>query len=245
MLRVTLAAFALVLTSVPAVYAVERTRLGYGNLITNDIVDGAADRWRTGSYASSRVWGPTWSGTAPAGFGDLLELRLHGEIIAPENLREHLAAKYGTTLEGSIKARARLTEMGAALGFEFNYADDMWMVNTFRAHQLIDFAEDQGRAHDMKLALFAAFFTRREDLNNVDVLADVAASIGLDRDTARAMLNSEERAQTVREKEQFWTSRGVTGVPAMIFNRQHLVTGAQGEENYAKILKQLQTAQAV
>ena len=171
---------------------------------------------------------------------------LNPQMVAEgENLREHLAAKYGTTLEGSIKARARLTEMGAALGFEFNYADDMWMVNTFRAHQLIDFAEDQGRAHDMKLALFAAFFTRREDLNNVDVLADVAASIGLDRDTARAMLNSEERAQTVREKEQFWTSRGVTGVPAMIFNRQHLVTGAQGEENYAKILKQLQTAQAV
>ncbi len=51
-----------------------------------------------------------------------------------ENLREHLAAKYGTTLGDSIKARARLTEMGAALGFEFNYADDMRRVNTFRAH---------------------------------------------------------------------------------------------------------------
>ena len=162
-----------------------------------------------------------------------------------ENLREHLAAKYGTTLEGSIKARARLTEMGAALGFTFNYADDMRMVNTFRAHQLIDWAEGQGRAHDMKLALFAAFFSRREDLNNVDVLANVAGSIGLDRDTARAMLESGDRAESVREKERFWTSRGITGVPAMIFDRQHLVTGAQGEESYANILKQLQTAQAV
>lgn len=162
-----------------------------------------------------------------------------------ENLREHLAAKYGTTLEGSIKARARLTEMGAALGFEFNYADDMRMVNTFRAHQLIDWAEDQGRAHEMKLALFAAFFTQREDLNNVDVLADVATSIGLDRDTARAMLESGERAESVRKKERFWTSRGVTGVPAMIFNHQHLVTGAQGEETYTNILNQLRPAQAV
>lgn len=162
-----------------------------------------------------------------------------------ENLREHLAAKYGTTPEGSRKARARLTEMGAALGFTFNYADDMRMVNTFRAHQLIDWAEDQGCAHDMNLALFAAFFARREDLNNVDVLADVAASTGLGRDTARAMLDRGERAESVREKELFWTSRGVTGVPAMIFNRQHLVTGAQGEESYANMLKQLQTAQAV
>ncbi len=162
-----------------------------------------------------------------------------------ENLREHLAAKYGTTLEGSIKARARLTEMGAALGFTFNYADDMRMVNTFRAHQLIDWAEDQGRVHDMKLALFAGFFTRREDLNNVDILAAVAASIGLDDNATYAMLESGERAESVREKERFWTSRGVTGVPAMIFNRQHLVTGAQGEENYANILSQLQPAQAV
>ena len=159
--------------------------------------------------------------------------------VEGENLREHLAAKYGTTPEGSRKARARLTEMGAALGFEFNYADDMRMVNTFRAHQLIDWAEDQGRAHDMKLALFAAFFTRREDLNNVDVLADVAMGLRLDRDAALAMIENGDRAQIVRDKEQYWTSRGITGVPAMIFNLQHLVTGAQGAENYAKIMIQL------
>ncbi|MBO9452888.1 DsbA family oxidoreductase [Tropicibacter sp. R16_0] len=161
-----------------------------------------------------------------------------------ENLREHLAAKYGTTLEGSIKARARLTEMGAALGFTFNYADDMRMYNTFRAHQLIDWAEEHGKAHEAKLALFAAFFTRREDVADIDVLVEVAGQIGLDRDAARAMLDSGERAEKIREKEQFWTSRGVQGVPAMIFERQHLVTGAQGEGNYANILKQLRTVVA-
>ena len=161
-----------------------------------------------------------------------------------ENLREHLAAKYGTTLEGSIKARARLTAMGAALGFTFSYADDMRMVNTFRAHQLIDWAEDHGRAHEMKLALFAAFFTRRENLNDPAVLAAAAERIGLDRDAALDALESGERVDSVRRKEQFWTSRGVTGVPAMIFQRQHLVTGAQGEDNYARILHHLADAQA-
>lgn len=161
-----------------------------------------------------------------------------------ENLREHLAAKYDTTPEGSRKARARLTELGAALGFAFNYADDMRMVNTFRAHQLIDWAEGQGKAHEAKLALFAAFFTRRENVADINVLIEVAGQIGLDRSAARAMLDSGDRAEKVREKEQFWTSRGVQGVPAMIFDRQHLVTGAQGEENYARILKQLKAAQA-
>ena len=161
-----------------------------------------------------------------------------------ENLREHLAAKYGTTLEGSIKARARLTAMGAALGFEFNYADDMRMVNTFRAHQLIDWAEGQGRGHEMKQALFAAFFTRRKNLNDPVVLGAVAESIGLDRAAALDVLESEERAELVRQKETFWTSRGVTSVPAMVFQREHLITGAQGEDTYARILRHLADAKA-
>ena len=115
----------------------------------------------------------------------------------------------------------------------------MRMVNTFRAHQLIDWAEDQGLANEAKLALFEAFFTRRENLNDPNVLADVAQSIGLDRDRALEMLSTGKQADIVRQKEQFWTSRGVTGVPAMIFQRQHLVSGAQGEDNYARILQHL------
>lgn len=161
-----------------------------------------------------------------------------------ENLRAHLAAKYGTSPEDSIKARAMLTELGASLGFTFNYADDMRMVNTFRAHQLIDWAASQGRAHDMKQALFAAFFTHRADLNDVDLLVQTAADLGLDANAARTALESGAHAGIVREKEHFWTSRGVSGVPAMVFDRKHLVTGAQGEANYARVLEHLAVARA-
>lgn len=156
-----------------------------------------------------------------------------------ENLRAHLAQKYGTTLEGSIKARARLTEMGAALGFEFNYADDMRMYNTFRAHQLIDWAEEQGKGHETKLALFGAFFTERRDVSDIDVLIDVASGVELNPDNARSILESEERAISVRQREQRWIKSGVTGVPAMIFQERHLVTGAQGQDTYARIIRQL------
>ncbi|MEM8731283.1 MAG: DsbA family oxidoreductase [Pseudomonadota bacterium] len=153
-----------------------------------------------------------------------------------EDLREHLAAKYGTTPEASRAARARLTELGAALGFTFTYADDMRMWNTFRAHQLIDWAETFEKGHDMKLALFEAFFTRRENVSDIATLAQVAKSVELDAETALEVLQSGQFAEQVRQKEQFWTSRGIQGVPAMIFERRHLVTGAQGEENYGRVL---------
>jgi predicted DsbA family dithiol-disulfide isomerase len=180
----------------------------------------------------------------------LLDIHWHPFALNPhitpdgENLREHLAAKYGTTLEDSIEARARITRTGAKLGFTFNYADDMRTWNTFRAHQLIDWAEDQGKAHDAKLALFEAFFTRHKNISDTQILADVAAEIGLDRDAALAMLETGEKADSVRRKEQFWASRGVQGVPAMVFERRHLVTGAQGEASYARLLKQLKATQA-
>lgn len=156
-----------------------------------------------------------------------------------ENLREHLAAKYGTTLEGSIKARARLTELGANLGFTFNYADDMRIVNTFRAHQLIDIAEAEGKAHDTKMALYSAFFSRRENLNDVEVLLNVAQEMDLDQDVVRVALETGVHAQSVREKQLHWASQGISSVPALVFDREHLVTGAQGEENCARILTHL------
>ena len=161
-----------------------------------------------------------------------------------ENLREHIAAKYGTTPDASQKARARLTEMGAALGFTFDYADDMRMWNTFRAHQLIDWAEELGLGHDMKQALFAAYFTYRRNVSDSEMLADEAAELGLDRAEALRVLNAGERADAVREKQTFWTSRGIQGVPATIFERQHLLSGALGVENYALVLKKLKAAAA-
>lgn len=158
---------------------------------------------------------------------------------AGENLRAHLAAKYGTTLEGSIHARARLTEMGAQLGFKFDYFDEMRMFNTFKAHQLIDWAGDQGLAHDTKLALFRAYFGERKDISNDGVLADTAASVGLDQADALAVLKSGERAQSVREKQRVWIEHGITGVPAMIFDQSKLVPGAAGAEAYGSILSEL------
>lgn len=153
-----------------------------------------------------------------------------------ENLREHLAAKYGTTPEGSRQARARITALGAELGFRFDYADDMRMYNTNAAHRLIHRAAAAGKAHETKMALFGAFFTDRKAIDEVDVLVDIAEDVGLPRDAARQALASAAVAAEVRAAERLWVSRGIQGVPAMVFDRRHLVTGAQGIENYARVL---------
>lgn len=158
---------------------------------------------------------------------------------AGQNLREHLAAKYGTTPEASIEARARLTRMGAELGFTFVYADDMRTYNTFKVHQLLHWAATQGRQHELKMALFAAFFTRRENVSDPVVLAEVAASVGLDRTLALAVLEDGRYGDAVRQEERYWLEQGIQGVPAIIFAGRHLVSGAQGVERFGAVLDQL------
>jgi len=156
-----------------------------------------------------------------------------------QNIREHVAEKYGTTPEESEKSRVRMTEIGAEVGFEFRYDTDMRMHNTFNTHQLLHWAGEHDRMHDLKQALFAAHFTNGRNLSDNEVLADIAGEIGLDRAEALAVLSDQRFAQMVREGEKFWVDQGIHGVPAMIFNAKHLVTGAQGVENYTRILEKL------
>ena len=160
-----------------------------------------------------------------------------------QNLRDHVAEKYGTTPKQSEESRVRMTAIGAELGFAFRFAADMRMHNTFNVHQLLQWADQQGRMHDLKQTLFAAHFTDRRNLSDDGVLADVAAGIGLDRREALTVLENQRFAAKVRDAENFWLQQGIRGVPAMIFNRRHLVTGAQGVENYTRLLEQLAESQ--
>jgi predicted DsbA family dithiol-disulfide isomerase len=156
-----------------------------------------------------------------------------------QNVREHIAEKYGSTAEQSEQSRQQMTKLGAELGFEFRFSDDLRMHNTFNTHQILHWAGEQGRKNDLKMALFTAHFTDGRDLSDISVLADVAGEIGLDSVEALAVLNDQRLAFKVREELNFWTQQGITGVPSAVFNRQHLVTGAQGVDNYKHILTQL------
>ncbi len=156
-----------------------------------------------------------------------------------QNLQEHIAEKYGSTKVESKESRARMTQIGTDLGFAFQFADDMRMHNTFNTHQLLHWADSQGRKNDLEQALFVAHFSHRRNLSDHTVLADIAGEIGLDRTEALTVLDDQRFAADVREAEKYWVNQGIRSVPAVVFNRRHLVSGAQGVENFTRILGQL------
>jgi len=156
-----------------------------------------------------------------------------------QDLREHIAQKYGTPPGQGGGARARLQEAGAALGFEFNYADDMRMVNTFRAHQLLYWAAQHGLQTELKLALFEAFFTLGKDVSQTSVLVEVAANVGLAADDAEVLLSDQRYAQNVRNEQQHWLEQEVHAVPSFAFNQRYPVPGAQGESTFVRYIQRV------
>ncbi|QIR15928.1 DsbA family oxidoreductase [Shewanella aestuarii] len=156
-----------------------------------------------------------------------------------ENLREHIMRKYGSTREQSDQARANLRAKGQEIGFTFNFSDDSKMVNTFDAHILLDFAKEHGKQTDLKLALFAAYFTDQQDVSNHQVLAAIVAGVGLDADQAMARLSQPEYRQHTRQQIQYWQGLGVSSVPTVVFNRSSAMNGAHPVESFKQVLSEL------
>ncbi len=156
-----------------------------------------------------------------------------------ENLRAHIARKYGSSKEESEKARVNITEQGAKCGFEFNYFDEMKMVNTLDAHILLDLAHEQGKQTALKLRLFSAFFTEKKDVSNREILLSEAEQVGISRDDALQALSDTSLREKIRSTEAQWHQLGISGVPTVIFNRKTALTGAHPQENYKNVLSEL------
>ncbi len=159
-----------------------------------------------------------------------------------EDATEHLRRKYGSTDAQLAENRERIRQRGADLGFEFAARERVY--NTFDAHRLLHWAEGEGRQRALKHALLRAYFSEGRDVSDRDILVGIATATGLDGERARAILDSNEFAEEVRIAERFFVEAGISGVPAIIIERQHLVSGGQPPEVFERALREIAAAKA-
>jgi predicted DsbA family dithiol-disulfide isomerase len=129
--------------------------------------------------------------------------------------------------------------LGADLGITFDFNDDSRIVNTFAAHQLLDWAQEKQVQHPLKMALFEAHFAQSRDVSDTTILTQIAAEVGLDPAQAAKVLDTASHAEATRARQQFWTTRGISGVPSMVFDGKYLLTGAQGAQTYAQMVQKV------
>lgn len=71
------------------------------------------------------------------------------------------------------------------------------------------------------------------------MLAELALTLGLDRDKALEVIRSDTWSQKVALAEKEWTNAGIRFVPAYVVNQTHLITGAQEPQVLADALLQI------
>ncbi|TVZ28047.1 putative DsbA family dithiol-disulfide isomerase [Gillisia sp. Hel_I_86] len=179
------------------------------------------------------------------GIQDKVEIEWHPFELNPnmpeegENVQEHIANKYGASLEDQKRSQEHMKKVGAELGFEFDYFDDMRMVNTRDAHVLLEYAKENGKQTDLQTRLAEFFFSERKDVSDKEILKLALQEVGLNVDGAMARLESDDARNQVQSKEAYWKSLGVTSVPTIVFNQKSAVTGAQPVTVFKEVLTEL------
>lgn len=159
-----------------------------------------------------------------------------------QNIIEHLTEKYGSTPAQLAANSEAIRARGAALGFTFNMDKRERVYNTFDAHRLLHWAELEGRQLALKTALFDAYFTQGLNPSDHAVLVELARKVGLDAVKAQQILSADTYAAEVRAQQQFYRQQGINGVPAVIINDRHLISGGQPVEVFEQALRQIAEA---
>ena len=156
-----------------------------------------------------------------------------------QDIEEHLIAKYGITPQQSADNKAMITQRGKDVGFDFNFSENMRMINSFDLHRLLAWAKDQGQQHELQMAMFSEHFTENTPLNERDNLLNIVAALGLDVVAAKEVLESDAYAEQVRVEQQFSLGNNINSVPAFIINQKHLISGGQTADVFKQALTQI------
>jgi len=145
---------------------------------------------------------------------------------------EYLTTKFGSPerYEGIAK---RVAAAAASEGLTYAVEKMARQPNTTDCHRLILWAGHNGNAAQMKQRLMDLYFTEGADLSDREVLVGAATDCGLDAETTRARLASDEDVALVEREANVAKEAGIEGVPCFIFGGMMAVSGAQPAEYLA------------
>jgi predicted DsbA family dithiol-disulfide isomerase len=150
--------------------------------------------------------------------------------------REYIERKWGPGRGPEVYSR--VAAVGRTVDIPFAFDNITVQPNTLEAHRLLTFADREGRQDEVAEALFKAYFIDGANLTDHNVLADIAARAGIDRETARAYLESSADRDLVLRGDVEARQGGINGVPFFIFNRRIGVSGAQESDVLLQAMEQ-------
>ena len=87
--------------------------------------------------------------------------------------------------------------------------------------------------------LLSAYFTENRTVSDPEVLADVAAEVGIDADAFEALLGERRFIDAVVSDHGAAYEHGITAVPSVLVNNEYLLQGALAVDQYERVINKL------
>jgi predicted DsbA family dithiol-disulfide isomerase len=101
------------------------------------------------------------------------------------------------------------------------------------------YAESQEAGLAYHAAVMRAYWQEARNIGDRNVLADIAESVGLERDAYLAALDDPTYDAQVQADIDIAHTYGLSGVPALIFDNRYAVSGAQPADVLRRVINQI------
>lgn len=155
--------------------------------------------------------------------------------VVEESQEDYLVKRKGMSRDQIQGMLQNVTAMGKEAGLDFNF-DQSIMVNSQKAHQLIQFAKSKGLGNEIEERLFQAYFIEGKNVADQTTLTELGKEIGLDENELQVAFNDDKYLYQMKQDIQEAQNIGVRGVPFFVFDRKYGVSGAQPTEAFLETL---------
>lgn len=149
---------------------------------------------------------------------------------------QYLSDVKGFSKEQAVQMSAQITAAGKEIGLEYHF-DRIILANTLKAHQLLHEARVQGRQHEMEERLFEAHFVEGKNIDDVNILMELAEQVKLNTTGLDVKLLTGAHTDAIETDIELAQQFGVRGVPFFVFDRKYAVSGAQEPETFLKTME--------
>lgn len=150
----------------------------------------------------------------------------------------YLESKFGS-LDTFRQLEAHVLAAGAAERIPFAFEKVARTPNTFMAHRLIWYAEQQGRQDAVVESLFRGYFVEGANIGMPSTLVQLADRSGLSVEAVERFLQSDEGTEEVKAEEAAGHRLGIRGVPYFVLNQTSTISGAQQVDVFVSAIEKV------
>ncbi len=156
--------------------------------------------------------------------------------MPPEGMTrdDYVRAKFG----GGDRPRQiyqAIAESGREAGIEFQFSRIRRTPNTVLSHRLVHWGAKREAQEEVVDELFKAYFEQGLDIGDLDTLVECARRAGIDAESTRSFLQSDDGRHEVVTSDVYARRLGINGVPCFIVNRKYAVSGAQPPSAFVEV----------